>query len=171
EVAGCESDRLRSYVRSVVAVAHLRCQDGFRDTSSKQYGGIEHHWVPRSVSRLGIDRSHHLLVSSKLPAYQEGDAALPVKMLSLPRFRLRSCFMRCDARATSGMRSRALGRGSIAPLPGSDCAVTVVALAADHQLPGDARRLIGERHGGKLRRLALDERQQPGRGLSAPFRG
>src|SRR5947208_10987887 len=37
-------------------------------------GGIEHHWVPRSVSRLGIDRSHHLLVSSKLPAYQEGDA-------------------------------------------------------------------------------------------------
>ena len=39
----------------------------------------------------------------------------------------------------------------------------IVGLAADHQLPGNARRLVGERHGGKLRRLALDKRCQPGR--------
>src|ERR1700674_5887786 len=62
--AGAErrgSDRLRSYVRSVVAVAHDRCQDGFRDARSKHLGDIEYRWVPRSVSRLGIDRPHHLL--------------------------------------------------------------------------------------------------------------
>ena len=59
--AGCASDRLRSYVRSVVAVAHDRCQDGFRDARSKQCSGFGSHWVPRSVSRLGIDRSHQLL--------------------------------------------------------------------------------------------------------------
>jgi hypothetical protein len=34
------SKRLRSYVRSVVAVAHDRCQDGFRDASSKQEGDL-----------------------------------------------------------------------------------------------------------------------------------
>src|SRR5215510_2130893 len=32
------SKRLRSYVRSVDAVAHDRCQDGARDASSKQVG-------------------------------------------------------------------------------------------------------------------------------------
>src|SRR5712664_4003927 len=57
-VCSCESDRLRSYVRSVVAVAHDRCQDGFRDARSKQPNGVFCQWVPRIVSRLGIDRSH-----------------------------------------------------------------------------------------------------------------
>jgi len=35
------SKRLRSYVRSVVAVTHDRCQDGFRNASSKQEGGMK----------------------------------------------------------------------------------------------------------------------------------
>ena len=61
ELSGRASDRLRSYVRSVVAATHDRCQAGFRDASSKQSRGLGCHWVPRSVSRLGIDRSHQLL--------------------------------------------------------------------------------------------------------------
>jgi hypothetical protein len=36
EVAWRGSKRLRSYVRSVDAAAHDRCQDGFRNASSKQ---------------------------------------------------------------------------------------------------------------------------------------
>lgn len=39
-------------------------------------------------------------------------------------------------------------------------------LTADHELPGDARCLVSERHGGKLRGFALDQRHQPGRGVS-----
>jgi hypothetical protein len=57
-VCSCDSDRLRSYVRSVVAVAHDRCQDGFRDARSKHPHGVFCQWVPRIFSRLGIDRSH-----------------------------------------------------------------------------------------------------------------
>src|SRR5262249_44822221 len=38
EVNSVGSKRLRSYVRSVDAVAHDRCQDGARDASSKQVG-------------------------------------------------------------------------------------------------------------------------------------
>src|SRR5271154_2392232 len=43
----------------------------------------------------------------------------------------------------------------------------VVALAAGHELPGDARGLVGERHGGELLGLALQELGQPGRGPGA----
>src|SRR5215208_1075208 len=39
--AACGSDRLRSYVRSVDAVTHDRCQYGFRDASSKHVRGVE----------------------------------------------------------------------------------------------------------------------------------
>src|SRR5258708_14623895 len=46
----------------------------------------------------------------------------------------------------------------------------VVALAADHELPGDARGLVGEGHGGELLGLALQELGQPGPGPGAtPF--
>src|SRR5262245_62323203 len=38
EMSSVGSKRLRSYVRSVDAVAHDRCQDGARDASSKQVG-------------------------------------------------------------------------------------------------------------------------------------
>src|SRR3989442_1819502 len=43
----------------------------------------------------------------------------------------------------------------------------IVAFAADHQLPGDARDLIGQRYRGELGRLALEKLDQPGPGMSA----
>src|SRR5579862_8322785 len=70
--AACETDRLRSYVRSVVTVAHDRCQDGFRNASSKQYCDLETAGF-RGVSRIW-DRSITLIciVSSKLRPQREG---------------------------------------------------------------------------------------------------
>src|SRR6266436_6487867 len=44
--------------------------DGVRDARSKHIGDVEHQWVPRSVSRLGIDRSHHLLLQAFRPSRQ-----------------------------------------------------------------------------------------------------
>src|SRR5262245_65732270 len=52
EGGGGASDRLRSYVRSVVAVAHDRCQDGFRDASPKQGSGLGGRWVTRGIPPL-----------------------------------------------------------------------------------------------------------------------
>src|SRR5271157_3615637 len=42
----------------------------------------------------------------------------------------------------------------------------IIALAADHQLPGDARRLVGEGDSGELGRFASQELEKPGRGLA-----
>ena len=42
----------------------------------------------------------------------------------------------------------------------------LVRLAADHQLPGDAGELVGQRHCGELWRLALEKLDQPGRGMA-----
>src|SRR5271157_5307285 len=42
-----------------------------------------------------------------------------------------------------------------------------VSFTGKHHLPGDARCLVGQRHGGQLRRLALEKRGKPGRRLSA----
>jgi hypothetical protein len=47
-------------------------------------------------------------------------------------------------------------------------AVGIVVFAADHQLPGDARGLVGERHRGELGRLAGKEGEEPRRGPVAP---
>src|SRR2546423_203683 len=44
--------------------------------------------------------------------------------------------------------------------PGRDDMGAIVALAADHQLPGDAGHLVGQCHGSELGRFAL---QQPGK--------
>src|SRR5215468_3723448 len=81
------SDRLRSYVRPVDAVAHDRCQDGFRDMSSKQYGGFEDcHWIVRSVSCLGsIDRTI-CSVSSKPRLQREAMVALTPNSLSCSQY-------------------------------------------------------------------------------------
>src|ERR1035438_4861901 len=38
----------------------------------------------------------------------------------------------------------------------------VVTLPCDHQLPGDAGNLVGERHGSELWRLTLQQGDQPG---------
>ena len=52
----------------------------------------------------------------------------------------------------------------------ADCAF--IGLARHHQLPGDPGDLVGQRHRGQLRRLALEQRHQPGRaahsGRAAP---
>ena len=98
----------------------------------------EGHWDSRSVSRLGI--------ASITPS--------------------------APSRASFGLSSRAPGRLPVKMLCGDahrvcrSAMIAVVGLAADHQLPGDPRRLVGERHGGKLRRLAFDERYEPGRGVA-----
>jgi hypothetical protein len=47
-------------------------------------------------------------------------------------------------------------------------AVRIVAFAADHQFPGDARGLVSERHGGELGRFAGEDVDEPGRGTAAP---
>ena len=62
--------------------------------------------------------------------------------------------------------SRPLRAQPITPLCPSRrrCRARVVVLAADHQLPGDAGHLVGQRHGGQLGRLALEELEEPGRG-------
>src|SRR5580658_10664766 len=73
-----------------------------------------------------------------------------------------------DTGLERGARRGALTTRSAAPLAGRCCGHWVVALAADHDLPGDARRLVGESHRGKLGRLALQEVGQPGRGRGAP---
>ncbi len=71
--AACETDRLRSYVRPVVAVAHDRCQDGFRDASSEHNRGIGNPAGFHGMSRVW-DRSITLIciVSSKLRPQREG---------------------------------------------------------------------------------------------------
>src|SRR5215218_4878959 len=66
--AACGSDRLRSYVRSVDAVTHDRCQDGFRDASSKHVRGVEPPLGPAECLASGIDRSRHLLRLEQAPA-------------------------------------------------------------------------------------------------------
>jgi hypothetical protein len=60
------------------------------------------------------------------------------------------------------------GRARRYPWPRGDDAgpCRVVAFTADHQFPGDARQLVGERHGGEFRRLARHQIAQPGRGMS-----
>ncbi len=105
-------------------------QDGFRDKGSKQNGGLrEGHWGLRSVPRLGsIDRT--ICCSSCKFWHQLSTVAgqvLPVSGRSLGR----------------------TGRGGGRRRCG-------VGLPCQHQLPGDARHLVGQRYGGQLRRLALE---------------
>src|SRR6266851_2822271 len=98
----------------------------------------EGHWDSRSVSRLGIESITPSAPSrASFGLNSRAPVRLPVKMLCGDTRRLCRCPM-----------------------------IAVVGLAADHQLPGDPRRLVGERHGRKLRRLALDERHEPGRGVA-----
>jgi hypothetical protein len=72
-LAECGSDRLRSYVRSVVAVAHDRCQDGFRNTSSKHFCGIAAPLRSTECLASRIDRSHHLLLLMQVPELPRGE--------------------------------------------------------------------------------------------------
>src|SRR5215471_247680 len=69
---------------------------------------------------------------------------------------------RREAALTTRARRYSAGRGNEAGWHW----MGVVAFAADHQLPGDARRFVGERHRGELGWLAPDQPNQPGRGMS-----
>src|SRR5690348_15844030 len=110
----CGSKRLRSYVRPVDAVAHDRCQDGLRDASPKQFGGVEPTTGSHGVSRA-LDRSITPPVVLEQAAAHDATAK---RVAALKWF------------AASGAAARR---------------VQIVAFAADHQLPGDARHLVGQR--------------------------
>jgi hypothetical protein len=47
------------------------------------------------------------------------------------------------------------------------CLIRSLASICDHQLPGDAGHLVGQRHGDQLRRFALEKVEDPGRPASA----
>src|SRR6478609_5330889 len=94
-----------------------------------------------------IDRSHHLLVSSKLRPQREMKIALTPNSSCLG---YRGC-LRAIARARAAGVAQAHG---------------IVAFPADHQLPDDAGGLVGQRHGRQLGWLALEKIDQPGRGMS-----
>src|SRR6266852_9575199 len=103
------------------------CQDGFRGASSKQNGDLKmDHWIPRSVSRLTVDRPHHLLPQASYGLRREATVAVTPN----------SCCNRCGYAAIS--------RG----------ARWIVALTADQQLPDDARILVGQCNGRQLGWLA-----------------
>src|SRR6202022_2044554 len=70
-----------------------------------------------------------------------------------------------EAALTRRARRYPAGRGNEA----TRCPLRIIALAADHQLPGDARHLVGQRHGGELWRLAFEQFEPPGRGMPAPL--
>jgi hypothetical protein len=92
---------------------------------------------------------------------------LLVKMLSRSSLHLlRGCAMQSDLRRPRGARSEAPGQRSGALGSGGGCPVRVVAFATDHQLPGDARRLVGQRHRGQLLRLAVDRPASQGECLA-----
>ena len=110
-------------------------QDGFRGGSSTQSRDVMAPLDCTDCLPSRIDRSHHLLVLLQGPA-----SARCERSPSRPADFVSGSFWRYG--------HRALG---------------VVGLAARHQLPGDARRLVGERHGGELGRLALQQRDEPGR--------
>src|SRR5712691_13254365 len=69
-----------------------------------------------------------------------------------------------------GARLAGLGRSALeanVAMRDVSGACAAIALAADHQLPGNARRLVGECHGRQLGRFALEERDPPERRVSA----
>ena len=71
---------------------------------------------------------------------------------------------RCREGARGSARSRHIAQRRA---PRGSAGAPVVALAAGHELPGDAGGLVGERHGDELGRLALEQAGEPGRGPGA----
>src|SRR6266581_6310964 len=143
-------------------------QDGVRDASSKQCSGFERATGSHGVSRVLGSIDHAICsFSSKLPASPQGGHALWVKMLYLGHCRWRSYAARQGVRFGGGARSEAVSKRSAAPRPRSGGVVAVIVTAADHQLPGYACCLVGERDRRELGRFALEQRDQPGRWVSA----
>src|SRR5437763_4843514 len=97
----------------------------------------EYRWAPRIASRFGsIDRTI-CWFSSKLRLQREATCRFPLIWL--------------------GRRLVHLGRDGMGG---------IVVLSADHQLPGDAGHLVGQRHGGELGRFALEQLGKPRRGMA-----
>src|SRR5229473_3353800 len=118
------------------------CQDGFRGASSKQNSDLKmDHWIPRNVSRLTVDRPHHLLPQ----------ASYGLRRAAIVAVTPNSC---CDLRGCAAT---------------SRDARWIVALTADQQLPDDARILVGQRNSCQLGWLAPDKLEQPGRGMASSF--
>ena len=97
---------------------------------------LEDRWAPRTVSRFGSIDRTICSISSKLRPQRDVTCRFPLIWL------------------------RRLVH------PGRDDMGRIVVLAADHQLPGDAGHLVGQRHGGELGRFALQQLDQPRRGLA-----
>ena len=110
-------------------------QDGVRDKSSKQQDGLmEGHWVYRSVSSRGsID---HAICSFSCKFWHR-PSTVAVEWLPVPGRSL----------GGAGRGDRRRFRGVTFPRP--------------HQFPRDACHLVGQRHGGQLRRLALEKLGEP----------
>src|SRR4029453_11538540 len=94
---------------------------------------MEYRWAPRTVSGLGSIDRTICSVLSKLRPQRVVICRVP--LIWLCRFVDR----------------------------GRDDMGRIVVLAADHQPPGDAGHLVGQRHGGELGRLALQQLDQPPR--------
>jgi hypothetical protein len=83
-------------------------QDGSRDVSSKQGGGIDCRWVPRSVSRLGSIDHTICVVSSKLRPQHEAMVARALNSYALAiAAASRGVAHDCPSRATGLAVSRA----------------------------------------------------------------
>ena len=134
-------DQIACVHRSGLSVrSHMNAgQDGFRDKGSKQQcDQIEGHWVCRSVPRRGSIDHTICFLSCK---FWHRLSTVAVQLLPV-----------------SGQSLDRAGRGR---------GFRAVRFACQHHLPGNARGLVGQRHGGQLRRLALEKCGKPGRRLTA----
>src|SRR5580700_7765588 len=109
----------------------------------------------------GIDRSHSSASSRASSGLSARAVALALNWLCVGR---RWKLPRRRARRERGAQRGAPKQRSAALLAAARSGV-VIALPADHQLPRDARGFVGQRHGGELGRLSVDQLNQPARVL------
>src|SRR3984957_20515482 len=123
------------------------CQDGYRYAGSEHTRDVKHRRVPRSVSRLGSIDHAICSVSSKLRPQREAMVALAPNSLCLVHrglWRSRGAQPQRGAlRGALTKRSAALlaVHGRRAAAPEVEC--SIVAFAADHQLPDNASGFVG----------------------------
>ena len=151
-------------------------QDGFRDKGSKQHYDLRKRPLGLSECPVSwIDRSHHLLIILQvLASAQHGCSSVaprvwPISRPRLPsrRHRFRLCIAPLSPSTSIGCvscRSQMVERMAspvcAGQVGGHGC--RAVGCPRQHHLPSNACRLVGERHGGQLWRLALEKRGKPG---------
>jgi hypothetical protein len=131
---------LRPYVRPVDALAHERWPRWFPRQGFQTTVRPQRggHWVYRSVPCRGsID---HTICSSSCKFWHRLSTVAVKSVKLLP----------VSAQSLCG-----------------DCGLGAVGFPGHHHLPGDTRGLVGQRNGGQFRRLALEQRGEPGRRLTA----